>query len=266
MGKYDSSIYRVRPLMDIIKNDFDAYKKVLSLVKIKNFEDVENIGRPLEYCYDSGDEACKEKQLKPTKDHLRKLIEYIAEKDFGDAVIKNAKRRDLCIPDKENQKSRQRACEDAIKELNKNYDNLSPTSRAWYVFEGFTNPDIFIEAEDYIIVCEGKWTEPKITTHTTNLNGKDEHRNQMIRHIQAALNHKDKKVYAFYIVDEGCGYEETLKIEKFPKLVDGEKIQINSPEREKIIEAYKGYITWQQIKEIIPNVEFKTKREIDNAT
>ena len=262
MGKYDSSKYRVRPLMEIVKNDFDAYKKVISLLNIDDFKNMDDIGKPLEYYYDSGN-GCKEKQLKPTKEHLEKLIIYVSKKDFGNAVVKNSKRRQLCIPEKENPNSREDAYEEAIKALHKNYDKLTPTSRAWYVFEGFTNPDIFIEAEDYVIVCEGKWTESDITTHTTNLCEKDEYRNQMIRHIQGALNYTDKKVYAFYIVDEGCGYEEKLKIDNFPNLVEDETIEIEKPE--KIIEAYKGYITWQQIKEIIPNVEFKTKEEIDRA-
>ena len=28
---------------------------------------------------------------------------------------------------------------------------------------------------------------------------------KLIRHIQGALNYTNKKVYAFYIVDKGCG-------------------------------------------------------------
>lgn len=83
----------------------------------------------------------------------------------------------------------------AIMELEAKYDTLNPADRMWYLFEGFTNPDIFIEGDDYVIVCEGKWTEPHITTTTKYLSSKGEYRNQMIRHIQGALNYTNKKVF-----------------------------------------------------------------------
>ena len=81
MGKFNSSIHRVRPLMDVIKNDFQAYKSFLELIHI------EGVGIPQSYWYDGSD--CKEKQLKPSKQHLIKLIEYFSEKDFGNIEIKN---------------------------------------------------------------------------------------------------------------------------------------------------------------------------------
>lgn len=254
MGKFNSSIHRVRPLMDVIKNDFQAYKSFLELIHI------EGAGIPQSYWYDGSD--CKEKQLKPSKQHLIKLIEYFSEKDFGNIEIKNKKRKQLCCSDPKNANSRIEAKMEAIEELEKSYDSMKASGKLWYVFEGFTNPDIFIEGEDYVIVCEGKWTEPHITTHTTNLKSKEEYRNQMIRHIQGALNYTDKKVYAFYIVDEDCGYLDQLNKEMFMEHISRETIKIEESEKEKILNAYKGYVTWQKIETVFTNIKFKTKEEI----
>ncbi len=255
MGKYNSSIHRVRPLVECIKNDFCLFEKVLKLVGI------EGVGTPQCFGYDGID--CQEKQLKPSKDHLIKLIKYISEKDFGDAVIENAKRKQLCISDGKNMNCRSEACDEAITELNKAYDSMDASCKAWYVFEGFSNPDIFIEGEDYVIVCEGKWTESHITVQTTNLTSKEgEYRNQMTRHIQGALNYTNKKVYAFYIVDKECGYLADLTREAFKEQLSKETIDIDDFEKEKIMDAFRGYTTWQDIEAVIPGIHFKTKEEI----
>ena len=200
MGKYNSSVYRVRPLMEIIekKENYDSFLKLLSLV------DIPSLGQPHTYQYDG--ENCSEKQLKPSKRHLSALIAYMSAKQHT-ADIKNEKRKALFFPAPENPNRRAEACMEALAALENVYDSLSPSDRHWFLFEGFTHPDIFIEGEDYVIVCEGKWTEPNITTKTTHLSADGESRNQMIRHIQGALNHTDKKVFAFYIVEKGCGYE-----------------------------------------------------------
>lgn len=223
--------------------------------------EIENLGLPKSFYYDGID--CQEKQLKPGKQHLTKLIEYISEKDFGDIDIKNEKRRKLCIPDEKNADNRVMAKEEAIAELNKVYDSMTVSFRAWYVFEGFTNPDIFIEGDDYVIICEGKWTEQHITIHTTNLTAKDgEYRNQMIRHIQGALNYTNKRIYAFYIVDKKCGYLEDLSTQAFGKQLSRETIKIDETEKVKIMNSFKGYTTWQDIETVISDIRFKTKDKI----
>ena len=53
MGKYNSSLYRVRPLMEHIKHNSESFYKVLKLVGI------ENIGLPQSFWYDGTE--CKEK-------------------------------------------------------------------------------------------------------------------------------------------------------------------------------------------------------------
>ena len=80
--------------------------------------------------------------------------------------------------------------------------------------------------------------------------------------MQGALNYTNKKVYAFYIVDKDCGYEADLSTDAFATQLEKETIKIPSKEKEEIISAFCGYTTWQDIKNVLPAVDFKTKAEI----
>ena len=254
MGKYDSSIYRVRPLMEYIEGSDVAFGSLLSLVGI------EPLGKPKIYRYNG--EECKEMQLKPTKKHLMALIDIMAIKDHTGASVKGEKRCALFFG---NAREREDACKMAKRELEEKYGDLTPSSRSWYVFEGFTNPDIFIEGDDYVIVCEGKWTEPHITTTTTHLSGAGEYRNQMIRHIQGALNYTrdtGKRVYAFYIVDGECGYLDDLTGESLARQLELETVKLSADEKRTISETFFGYTTWQDIEKKLPGIVFKSQKDI----
>lgn len=251
MGKFDSSLYRVRPLMEQIEKDENAFAALLSLVKIAP------LGAPYDYQYDGAN--CKEKQLKPTKKHLLALIDHMAEKDHGKAVACGKDRGELFYGEKsvrEAARLRARAL------LEAQYDTLSSACRRWYVFEGFTHPDIFIEGENYVIVGEGKWTEPHITTTTAHLCAAGEYRNQMVRHIQGALQHANKKVYAFYIVDENCTYKGALTKAAFGAQLEQETIRLDDDEKKQIADAYCGFTTWQDIQTLLPQIAFVDKAGI----
>lgn len=252
MGKYNSSIYRVRPLMEQVEGNQQNFLGLLALVGIGP------LGVPQMYRYEG--KPCGEMQLKPSKKHLLALIDYIAKKDHSDRAVKGGDRLALFFGDRPD---RERARRKARAELNAHYDELSPASRPWYLFEGFTNPDIYIEGEDYVVICEGKWTESHITTTTTYLSDKGEYRSQMVRHIQGALNHTGKKVYAFYIVDADCGYTDDLSKKQLQLQLDRETIRLDDAEKKAILDSFYGYTTWQEIKAMIPEVVFKGKHEID---
>ena len=232
--------------MEVVEKDFQAFEQLLRLVNISV------LGAPLCYCYDG--ENNNEKQLKPSYSHLSKLIDYVSNKGHSDKPENNINRKELYSGDTN-------ALKRAHDELEENYASLSASSKEWYIFEGFTNPDIFIEGDDYIIVCEGKWTEPNITTHTTHLPC----RSQMVRHIQGALNYSDKKVCAFYIVDSEFGkeYLKNLTKDALEKQLSQETIKLENEEVKKILDAFYGYTTWQDIHEAIPSVRFKSKNEIE---
>lgn len=251
MGRYNSSIYRVRPLMEYLENNYDAFLSILSLVRI------DSLGKPLIYRYDGV--SCTEMQLKPTKQHLLALISLMATKQHGKVNVKGKNRLELFFGEPN---VRQSTCEKAKSELEAKYDTLTAQDRPWYIFEGYTNPDIFIEGDDYVIVCEGKWTEPHITTTTTYLSSVGEYRYQMIRHIQGALNYTNKNVYAFYIVDAECGYTEDLNKESFDRQLELETIQPEGIEKGKISNSFYGYTTWQAIQEKLPQIVFQSKNDI----
>ena len=58
--------------MKIVEADYQAFLKLLSLVGI------DALSTPSVFRYDG--ENCTEMQLKPTKTHLKSLIDYLAEK------------------------------------------------------------------------------------------------------------------------------------------------------------------------------------------
>lgn len=249
MGKYNSSTYRVTPLMEHIEGNLERINKFLSLVGLK----VNSL--PYEYFY--GED---EKLLKPTKEHLIELVEYISKRDNSKIETTNKNREVLYHASKEERANKK---DEAIKLINKRYAGLPSTTRAWYIFEGFTHPDIFIEGEDYILIGEGKWTENHITTETTHLKTSNkEYRNQMIRHIQGAINYSNKPVYAFYLVDEKCGYLNDLTKESFEEQLEKETIKLSNEDKKKLLDAFKGYATWQDIKKAFPNLEFLEKKDI----
>lgn len=254
MGNYDSSKYRVVPLVDAIKSSEKNFCDFLGTVGEKGI-----FG--LRYPNDENAFWCgkNEKKLKPPKMHLSQLIDYLAENGYPKATLENCCRERAILFGLAEPEKKKKILKEAHRLLEANYEK-DPLPKEWYVFEGCTSPDIYIEGDDYVIVCEGKWTESHITTKTTYLSRKDESRCQMIRHIQGALNATSKRVYAFYIVDENCGYIKDLEYEAFEKQLKAERIQ---PENKKdILSAFKGYTTWQKIERVIP-VKFLEIKDID---
>ena len=251
MGRYDSSKYRVVPLIEAIKKNprnFEAFLKT-----VEGIPDLMCPNDEKDYFY--GDH---EKQLKPTKAHLQDLVRYISKKRF-DKIPNTSKKREA-LYGMYGDAEREKAKNEALDLIDAVYDEpILP--KAWYIFEGSTNPDIYIEGDCYIILCEGKWTEPHITEKTTHLKEKDEQRNQMIRHIQGALHATEKKVYAFYIADADCGYTDKLTKSALAEQIENETIQ--PEEKNEILASFYGYTTWQKIKENIPSVQFFNQKEID---
>lgn len=254
MGKYDSSEYRIAPLVKAIMSDEKSFASFLKSVHTE--KEIPNIAYPAEskaYFYGNN-----EKKLKPTKAHLKGLVKYIASKKCDDFPMASGKRAYLY--GKSTSEDREKTKSEALLLIDSVYERTELPS-AWYIFEGATCPDIYIEGEDCVIICEGKWTERHITEKTTHLRLKNEYRSQMVRHIQGALNFTSKRVIAFYIVDAECGYLNDLTEAAFENQLKKETIA--PPEADKIITAFYGYTTWQELESVIPNLKFQTKEEID---
>jgi hypothetical protein len=127
-------------------------------------------------------------------------------------------------------------------------------TRGWYVFEGETWPDVYIETDSVIVVVEGKRTERTITTKTTWMPV----RHQMLRHLDAAHEIADgRKVAGFFIVEgEGADLRAVPSqwmaacAETISPAVLERSLPHRSPEqRQTIRNAYAGVTTWQAVVE-----------------
>lgn len=121
-----------------------------------------------------------------------------------------------------------------------------------YVFERGTHPDVFIETSTLRLVIEAKWTESRITSHTTWRKGGE--RDQLIRHMDALLPFHGgdaKKVFGLFIIDA----EGKIQREDIVDLFNNECYFMKSlPHRvpkgyEIVQKGFCGVFTWQQIGE-----------------
>ena len=187
MGKCNSSETRVKPLGKAIIGNHSLVDKILSIIMHNELESFGEFHD--EDVFFAG--HTKEKNLPPTKEHLSAIIdsiiadvnfrEYIKTKDTSSSI--NKKRRESLY-------------------------NLEPKTlekakchfEVWNSFEGPSYPDLFIENDNNIIIIEGKRIEKGTTKSTKFL----KHRNQMIRHIENAINYCQgkKRIIAFYIIEK----------------------------------------------------------------
>lgn len=127
-------------------------------------------------------------------------------------------------------------------------------SKKWYVLEGPSQPDVYLETEKTIVVIEGKRTEAGPTTHTTWMAG----RHQVLRHIDAAWEIRGKRnVYGFFIVN---GEDDNANSTEVPAqwreasnaTWSDEAIASSLPhrgpqEQRAIRNAFLGVTTWQTV-------------------
>lgn len=127
----------------------------------------------------------------------------------------------------------------------------NPQGDDWFLFEGPSQPDVYIETKNMIVVIEGKRTESKPTTSTKWMPG----RHQMLRHLDCAWEVKGRKqVIGFFIV-EGIG--DTVDVPanwlNFSRQsISNRAVATSLPhrgpeERAAIAEAFKGVTTWQRV-------------------
>jgi hypothetical protein len=127
----------------------------------------------------------------------------------------------------------------------------NPEGHDWHIFEGKTQPDVFIQTPDILIVIEGKRTERETTKETKWMTG----RHQMLRHIDCGWEIKGKrKVIGFFIV-EGNGTEGGVPpfwLDQARKTISREAITSSLPhrgpeEQEGIAGCFLGVTTWQRV-------------------
>lgn len=123
--------------------------------------------------------------------------------------------------------------------------------RVWFVFEGPTSVDAYLETDRLIVLVEGKRQERGPTTYTTWMRV----RHQLLRNLDAALDASDKPAFAFFIVE---GRPPDLKAvpdlwqEFVVKTVSPDALEQSLPHRdgetrERIARSFLGVTTWQAV-------------------
>jgi hypothetical protein len=124
--------------------------------------------------------------------------------------------------------------------------------RTWYVLEGRSQPDAFLEAESVIIVIEGKRTERKATEVTTWM----PRRSQMLRHMDAAWEIRGAKRILGLMIVEGDGpnavQPSNYWLSEANRQIDVESLSESLPHRpagvrQQLADGFLGVTTWQAV-------------------
>jgi hypothetical protein len=173
MGSKDSSKTRVVPVFDkLVANDNSGKTWLPRLLSLPVGGHFINLPNGLDWKIQDNGWGDNEKKLEPPVSLLSWLIRHPENMNSQILSSEPVKRRELI----NGSTSRQR---EALKLLRNN-----PSGEGWHLFEGKTQPDVFIETPDILIVIEGKRTESGVTTKTKWMPW----RHQMLRsHFKTAL-------------------------------------------------------------------------------
>jgi hypothetical protein len=247
MGAFDSSKTRVAPIFDaLLAKDGSGGSWLDRLIALGSRKDVTTSGvrgqhltHPGKRCWGSD-----EVMLPAPAALLEYLVTHIdieqveASTDIGET---RAKRTALANRDPQ-------VIAEAMQAL-----ASGQRGRKWFVLEGESRPDAFLEAEQLVICIEGKRTEARCTSHTTWMR----RRSQLLRHMDAAREaYPDKRVMGLLIV-EGIGEGKTLAPSQHwldecaaqyaDTMLAGSLPHRNKAEREKLQEGVLGVTTWQAV-------------------
>ncbi|MBW2316632.1 MAG: hypothetical protein JRH10_20915 [Deltaproteobacteria bacterium] len=249
---HDSTKTRVAPVFDALRKQDRTGEKWLSLLL-----SLPRAGKPIDAALAGAtgavgaiDEARwdslknrkrREKRLAPPASLLSWLVRHLGEAHPDDIEGKDAKagrRRALQAGDPA-------TVAKALAKL-----SSDPRTRAWYVLEGQSCPDVFLSTPDALVVIEGKRTEAGPTKGTTWLPG----RHRILRHMDAAYEIAGRRpVLGFFIV-EGESESEFPSdwLEAAHETLSPEAIEHSLPhrppaEREAIARGFLGVTTWQEV-------------------
>jgi hypothetical protein len=121
--------------------------------------------------------------------------------------------------------------------------------RAWYVLEGPTHVDAYLEAENLTVVVEGKRTEPAPTIRTKWMST----RHQMLRNLDAVWD-GGKPAYGFFAVEARDGsddvppeWQDFVRQTVSSEALEGSLPHRSGEEQASIKQAFLGATTWQRI-------------------
>lgn len=243
MGKKDSSKTRVEPVFDRLVNQHETgFSWLPELIGLPEGGNSINNSPETDYTIHDYGWGTNEKKLLPPVALLSWLIRNPSWPLDGKLSNNNqkAEKREKLI------EGSQELVHEGLELLRYN-----PHNEGWHIFEGDTQPDVYIETEDLILVIEGKRTESRPTTHTKWMPT----RHQMIRHIDCAWEIRGRKqVVGFFIVEGGGeATEPPLIWQKFANdTVKKDNIVASLPHRgekecREIASCFIGVTTWQRV-------------------
>ncbi len=183
-----------------------------------------------------------EQPLPPPLGLLEWLVQHVEEKDVKARTSEETRQKRLALargdPD---------VLQKALARL-----RAGERGRAWFVLEGPSCPDTYLETDSLVVVVEGKRTEQSTTSKTTFM----PKRSQLIRHMDAAWEMADGRRVLGLLLVEGENPDPMLVPKRWSTASD-EQIQPallvpslphrTAEERDVIAEGVLGAATWQRI-------------------
>jgi len=243
MGRKDSSRTRVGPVFDSI---FAKYRQgsdwLPQLLRLPIGGNSINIDPCWDLTINDKGWGTEEKRLEPPVSLLSWLVRHPKIPNDGllsEDPVKAQKRRELF----EGSDARMH---EALSLLRSN-----PLGEDWHIFEGITQPDVFIQTPNLMVVIEGKRTEREATKKTKWMSG----RYQIWRHIDCVWEIKgQREVFGFFIV-EGDGLSGRVPahwMDEVRMTMSQEALESSLPhrgheEQEEIRQCFIGVTTWQKV-------------------
>lgn len=242
MGKKDSSKTRVVPVFERLysydKTGKTWLPKLLGLLTEGKYI---SISVDTDFTIQDKGWGDNEKKLEPPVSLLSWLIRHPrmpADGNLSADPVKARKRRELI----EGSNARLQEALDLLR---------NAKGEDWHIFEGRSQPDVFIETPDMLIVIEGKRTESETTKNTKWMPG----RHQMLRHIDCAWEIRGRKqVFGFFIIEgEGDSPDIPLAwLDQVRLTISQEAIRSSLPhrgpeEQAAIAGCFAGATTWQRV-------------------
>ncbi len=241
--KRDSSKTRVVPVLDrLYASDMSGRSWLPRLLRLPTGGNLLDSLTGLDFTIQEARWGDDEKKLDPPVSLLSWLIRHPRMPSDGNLSSDPAKAR-----------KRQELIEGSDVRLQEALRLLRDNSNGedWHLFEGRTQPDVFIQTPNLIIVVEGKRTEAETTKDTKWMSG----RHQMLRHIDCAWEIKGRRgVIGFFIVegDEGAldvsaFWMNQARITVSPDVVASSLPHRGPEEQKAIASCFAGVTTWQRV-------------------
>jgi hypothetical protein len=247
MHKFDSSRTRVAPVFDqLLAQDPTGatwLPRLLTLPRLNSRRPLPFMPRPQPLTASNWYPA--EVKLAPPRTLLQWLVRHadqLQPTTLGSSPITIAKRQALLQGDP-----------DTVTEALEFLARPVYSMKAWYVLEGLSQPDAYLETPEMLIVIEGKRTEAGPTTHT----GWMPQRHQMLRHIDCAWERRGQRTVLGFFIVEGQGGADAVAVPVHwhaaaratitPGALDVSLPHRTTAERKAIAAAFLGVTTWQEV-------------------